>query len=223
MFVKGSSEFNLPSHPTSRFCLLAMAREQLTKSSWIESGLLPKNLRIEKNSDEFEMLWNLRPGYRNTIKLFGKEHYLPREQQVYGVSHYLYSGVAFEAVEEVPPYLMACLEWTNWNIPEVEPAYNMILVNWYFNGADNIGWHKDDEKQIIPGTDVLTISFGQSRKFKVKHDTLPGIKRDIRTQHNGYITMGGNFQKEFKHSIPKTRDIKQQGRRISITFRKFLK
>lgn len=196
-------------------------REQLTKTSWIETGFLLEELCINKNSQEFETLWNMRPGFRNKIKLFGKEHDMPREQQVYGVSRYTYSGATFETIEDVPPYLSVCLAWANRNIKDGEPKYNMILVNWYFDGADNIGWHKDNEKEIIPGTDVLTISFGQSRKFKIKHDTIPDLKRDIPTRNNGYIVMGGGFQKEFKHSIPKTSNKKNQGQRISMTFRKF--
>ena len=196
-------------------------REQLTEKSWIETGFLPEELCIDEHSPEFETLWNMRPGYRNKIKLFGKEYDMPREQQVYGVSHYTYSGTTFETIEDVPPYLSDCLAWANMNIKDGDPKYNMILVNWYFTGVDNIRLQKEDEKEIIPGTDVLTISFGQSRKFKIKHDTISDLKRDIPTRHNGYIVMGGDFQKEFKHSIPKTSDRKNQGRRISITFRKF--
>lgn len=196
-------------------------REQLTEKSWIETGFLSEEISVEENSEKFETLWNMRPGYRNKIKLFGKEHNMPREQQVYGVSHYTYSGTTFETIEDVPPYLSFCLAWANRNIKDGDPKYNMMLVNWYFDGVDNIGWHKDNEKEIIPGTDVLTISFGQSRKFKIKHDTIPDLKRDIPTRNNGYIIMGGDFQKEFKHSIPKTSDKKNQGRRISVTFRKF--
>ena len=195
--------------------------EKLTNNSWIEIGTLPKELCIDKNSNDFDKLWNMRPGYRNKIKLFGKEYELPREQQVYGISNYTYSGKTFETIEHMPPYLSCCLNWANSKIKNDEPKYNMILVNWYFNGADNIGWHKDDEKEIIPGTDVLTISFGQSRKFKIKHDTIKDLKHDILTHHNGYIVMGGHFQEEFKHCIPKTTCKNNQGKRISITFRKF--
>lgn len=207
-----------------------MYKESLTKSSWVGTGMLPEELCIDTNSPEFETLWNMRPGYRNKIKIFGKEYDMPREQQVFGVSNYMYSGTIFNTIEDMPQFISLYLSWannmdkqinrTNECIPN--PKYNMVLVNWYFNGKDNIGWHKDDEKEIIPGTDVLTITFGEKRKFKIKHDTLD-ICCDYPTIHNGYIVMGGDFQKEFKHSIPKTSNKSIQGRRISLTFRKFKK
>ena len=208
-----------------------MHKESLTKFSWIGTGILPEELGIGKNSPEFETLWNMRPGYRNKIKIFGKEYDMPREQQVFGISEYTYSGTTFQTIEEMPPFISFCLSWAN-NMDKEQvnetngctenPEYNMVLVNWYFNGKDNIGWHKDDEKEIIPGTDVMTITFGEKRKFKIKHDTQD-ICRDYPTIHNGYIVMGGDFQKEFKHSIPKTTNKGIQGRRISLTFRKFKK
>lgn len=201
-----------------------MYKEKLTESSWIGTGMLPEELCIDENSPEFETLWNMRPGYRNKIKFYGKEYDMPREQQVYGISAYTYSGITFQTIQDIPPFLSQCLNWANTidSNDEDGPKYNMILVNWYFDGKDNIGWHKDNEKEIIPGTDVMTITFGEKRKFKIKHDTLD-ICRDYPTIHNGYIVMGGDFQKEFMHSIPKTTNKKIQGRRISLTFRKFKK
>jgi len=192
---------------------------RLTERSYIEIGTLPGDLKIEKGSEEYNSLWNMRPGYRAKIKIFGKEYDMPREQQVYGVSNYSYSGTKFET-QETPELLKKYLDWAN-EKESTDDKYNMILVNWYHNGEDNIGWHKDNEREIKEGSNVMTISLGGSRKFKIKHDTNNELKMDIETQHNGYIVMGGDFQKEFKHSIPKSKSAKYQEGRISITLRKF--
>lgn len=189
---------------------------KLTEASWVSRGTLPEDLHL--NEDEFELFWNMRPGFRNKIKMFGKTMDMPREQQVYGISNYRYSGVTFDT-KEMSSFLDTYLEWANMH-DGGEHKYNMVLVNWYHNGKDNIGWHKDNEKEIKPGTNVMTISFGETRLFKIKHDTKD-IKQDIPTVHNSFVIMGGDFQKEFKHSIPKTSDKKKQRRRISITMRKF--
>lgn len=197
-------------------------QEQLTVNSWIGHGELPEHLCL-KTEEAFEELWNLKPGYRNKIKIFGKIYDMPREQQVYGVSQYTYSGTTFDT-KEIPPMIEKYLDWANHHHhhrQSSKPKYNMVLVNWYHNGNDNIGWHADNEKEIIPGSDVMTISFGQSRVFKIKHNTDNTIAKNIPTQHNGFIIMGGSFQKEFKHSIPKTTKKTSQMPRVSITFRCF--
>ena len=194
-------------------------KEQLTDHSWIGTGILPDEICLQTD-DEFTELWDMRPGFRNKIEIFGKVHDMPREQQVYGVSQYTYSGTTFDT-KEVPPIIQRYVDWANNNHRQGKSPYNMVLINWYHDGKDNIGWHADNEKEIIPGTDVMTISFGQSRMFKVKHNTDKEITRNIPTQHNGYIIMGGDFQKEFKHSIPKTTKKTSQSPRISITLRCF--
>lgn len=191
-------------------------QEQLTDNSWIGCGTLPEELCLDM--DQSEEIWDMRPGYRNKIKVYGKEHYMPREQLVYGVSDYTYSGTTFET-RGIPPLIQKYLDWANEG--KEGPKYNMVLINWYHHGYDSIGWHADNEKEIIPGTDVMTISFGQSRMFKIKHNTDNTITRNIPTQHNGYIIMGGDFQREFKHCIPKTTKKSSQRPRISITFRCF--
>ena len=99
----------------------------------------------------------------------------------------------------------------------------MVLVNWYKDGTDYIGAHRDDEKQIIPQTNVMTISFGAERTFRIRHDPKQGkgtlAKVDYKVKSNSFLIMGGNFQEEFKHEIPKTKKVLSS--RISITLRKF--
>ena len=194
-------------------------KEQLTHHSWIGTGFLPDDISLQTD-DDFAELWDMRPGFRNKINIFGKVHDMPREQQVYGLSQYTYSGTTFDT-KEVPPIIQRYIDWANNYHQHGNSTYNMVLINWYHNGNDNIGWHTDNEKEIIPGTDVMTISFGQSRMFKVKHNTDKELARNFPTQHNGYIIMGGDFQNEFKHSIPKTTKKTSQSPRISITFRCF--
>lgn len=203
--------------------------DSLTHKSWVGYGSLPEDLHL--NRIQYEALWDMRPQTRHKIKLFGKECTIPREQMVYGVDNYTYSGKSFPS-QPIPESLRNYLDWAN----EFESGlsnkdgtnyipYNMILVNWYKDGTDHIGAHRDDEKQIIPHTNVMTISFGAERIFRIIHAPRNGIvddrlkKKDYKVPDNSFLIMGGDFQDEFKHEIPKTKKVLSS--RISITLRKF--
>lgn len=201
----------------------------LTENSWYYNTILPNDICISVN--EYMQLWSMKPNFKNKIKLFGKTCTIPREQMVYGIYDYSYSGTTFPT-QDIPPILQKYLDWANQfekkhNIDN-NHSYNMILVNWYENGHDYIGAHRDDEKQIIPNTNVYTFSFGTVRNFKIHYhpkfkkninENYTHIKEIIPLTHNSIFIMGGHFQNEFKHQLPKC--IKISNTRISITLRKF--
>ena len=204
-----------------------MKFEHLTENSWLAYGSLPEEMKLNKML--YNVLWEMRPKERHTIKLFGKTCTLPREQMVYGVDNYSYSGKAFPS-QPIPPMLQKYLDWANEFESKVSNKdginyipYNMVLVNWYNDGTDYIGAHRDDEKQIIPHTNVMTISFGAERIFRVRHAPKKGDdkikKMDYKVTDNSFLIMGGHFQDEFKHEIPKTKKVLTS--RVSITLRKF--
>ena len=106
--------------------------------------------------------------------------------------------------------------------------YNGILVNVYYSGEDYISAHSDDEKELR-NSDVIAISFGQSRTFRVRPKNrnlkVEGTKSkkhktpvyDILTENGQLLIMRGEFQKEFTHEIPPEKC--KDGVRISLTFR----
>jgi len=96
--------------------------------------------------------------------------------------------------------------------------YNGILINRYNDGNDKIGAHKDKEKCLDLNDGVLSISFGESRKFRIKDNNKKTIK-DIILYNKSLCLMSGNFQNEFYHEIPQE---KNKGCRYSFTFRKFI-
>jgi alkylated DNA repair dioxygenase AlkB len=106
--------------------------------------------------------------------------------------------------------------------------FNGILVNEYMDGNDYISAHCDDEKYLST-TGVIAISYGAERIFRIKpKKTKEQIinkekveKVDIIMNHLQVLHMGGEFQKEFTHEIPKQTKIKNK--RISFTFRKHIR
>jgi len=185
-------------------------REYLTENSWIEYEELPKDLKF--TILHYGILSNMKPNETKKFKMFGKECEMKRLQQVYG-QDYIFSGVLHKS-EPIPEIFKCLIDYFN---KKYSRNYNMVLVNWYRDGCDNIGFHADDEKQIKPETEIITISLGAERDFVIKNSEQ---KKIINMEDNSFLTMGGKCQKEFKHSVPARKNIKKE--RISITLREFI-
>ncbi len=94
--------------------------------------------------------------------------------------------------------------------------FNSLLINKYNNGTEYIGAHSDDESGLA-NDGVVTISYGATRKFRIRDKTTKKIVQDIKTIPYSMIHMAGDFQKEFTHEIPIEKKVKDT--RVSITFR----
>ena len=184
------------------------------KNSWYEIGNLPDNLIF--TNEMYKKLWNLRPDKPSKVKLFGKEFNTPRLHCSYGI-RYLFNG-SDTHIETIPNIIKPILEWANNREKELNrnTNFNQVLINWYRDGNDYIGWHSDNEKQIKLNSSIYTISLGITRKFKIKSNNKDE-KLDFLLNNNSYFVMGGEFQRYYKHHIPKSKKIKDS--RISITLR----
>ena len=199
----------------------------LSDDSWYLIDVLPDHLI--PSPDQFEQMWNQHPEERGKVIIYGQEKTIPRYQQSY-LQSYKFSGVESKA-KDLPAIFQPYLDWCNltYNLthnltpPDLSPrySYNQVLLNWY-HPEHYIGTHWDDESQLVPNSPIATISFGQSRKFRIR-DREKKIVKDIQTGHGTVLIMGGKFQKEFKHEIVKVtgKKLESMDRRISFTARIF--
>jgi len=102
---------------------------------------------------------------------------------------------------------------------ELKIDFNSVLVNYYRDGKDSMGWHSDDEKELGPVPTIASISLGSERDLvfrnKINKETLSV------SQTNGcLILIDGKTQKNWQHSIKKTQKI--IGPRINLTFRNII-
>lgn len=172
------------------------------------------------NKEEFELLWNLKPHNRPKIKIFNKLIETPRWFQSYG-EDYIFSGIKHESTQ-INDFIQKYINYAN-SLEEKEDDFdgnyfNMVLINWYKDGEDYIGFHSDNEKQLIENSSIYCFSFGCNRDFIIK-SIKSSNKEIINLENNSLIIMKGTCQKTHKHSIPIRKKIKE--RRISITLRKF--
>lgn len=98
-------------------------------------------------------------------------------------------------------------------------AFNSVLANLYRDGTDSMGWHADKEKELGKNPEIASLSLGDERLFKLRHNKT-GELLDINLQHGDLLMMGGSLQHHWRHCIPKIR--RQKSERINLTFRKIL-
>lgn len=93
--------------------------------------------------------------------------------------------------------------------------FNFVLVNIY-NPDAYLGYHSDNETSMVPNSVIASVSLGAERPFLIRNNKTGKIF-EILLENGSVCTMEGSFQKQFKHSIPKRKNI--TGTRINLTFR----
>jgi alkylated DNA repair dioxygenase AlkB len=97
-------------------------------------------------------------------------------------------------------------------------SFNSALCNFYRSSKDSVSAHADDEKEMKPNHDIVSVSLGSMRDFVIKHNHNKH-RYDIALAHGSALIMKGRTQEVSKHSIPKSKI--PCGERINITFRQY--
>jgi len=126
---------------------------------------------------------------------------------------YRYSG-EMAPRQEMPTVIRETMEAVN---RELSTSFNSCLVNRYNGGRDYIGSHRDDERDLVPGSPVAAVSIGETRTLRIRRHPSGKKEADIPLVHGETVVMWS--QKKFAHEIPV--QTKRRGTRISFTFREF--
>jgi alkylated DNA repair dioxygenase AlkB len=94
--------------------------------------------------------------------------------------------------------------------------YNACLLNYYHDGMEGMGWHADNEKEIVPNSSIASLSLGANRKFSFKHK-ISKETISIVLENGSLLEMKGALQKHWLHALPKTTKVVTP--RINLTFR----
>jgi len=102
---------------------------------------------------------------------------------------------------------------------ETQLDFNAVLLNLYRDGNDGVGWHSDREDTTGPNPIIASVTFGETRMFKLRHKfrkEIPPI--EIPLHHGSFLLMSGTTNSFWQHQVPKTaRDVLP---RINLTFRR---
>lgn len=94
--------------------------------------------------------------------------------------------------------------------------YNSALANWYRTGADSMGYHADDERELGPLPVIASLSLGATRRFLIK-PRRGGPSTGLDLAAGDLVVMRGRSQRDYLHALPKSR--RPVGPRINLTFR----
>ena len=186
---------------------------QLDDEHSLYSSVLPDELRL--SGPAFDELWSLHPDEYHEIEMHGRAVKTPRWQQAYGAD-YGYTGRVNKALS-VPPLLQPMLDWSR---GAVAKELNGILLNWYDGSKGHyIGKHRDSTANMVTGSPIVTISFGEERKLRLRPWRQSGFQ-DFPARDGAVFVMPYDTNLAWTHEVPPS--AKRQGRRISVTIRAFV-
>ena len=173
---------------------------------------------VDWNSDEESSI--RRPYGRDLCKV-------PRQQTAYGEpgTHYAFSG----SVVHARPWIPVLLELRDALHGRTGFRANFVLVNHYRSGADYMGWHSDDERDMGPEPELYSLTLGAARDFQFRRRAARGAgnapPREIITlplASGSLLHMQHPTNRDFKHQLPRRggRQPEHIGPRVNLTWRR---
>lgn len=178
---------------------------------WIMENFMPQH----KSPTYFRLLQDTILWRQELIKMYGKVHPVPRKTAWYGDGfNYTYSGI----VCNPEPWTKELLDIKR-VIEHFLPGerFNSVLLNLYRDGSDKVGWHSDDEPELGLNPIIASVSLGATRRFDLKHKTVPDQKFQVELTSGSLVVMCGTLQHHWLHQIPVQKRVEQP--RINLTFR----
>jgi alkylated DNA repair dioxygenase AlkB len=159
------------------------------------------------------------PWRQENILVWGKLYSQPRLVAWYGDSgsDYTYSGIKLTPI----PWTDLLLDIKNRVETVTATSFNSVLLNYYRDNRDSMGFHSDDEPELGVRPAIASLSLGEERTFIMKHrvNKLANPIR-LRLASGSLLLMKGETQRYWKHGIAKT--TRPCGPRINLTFRRIV-
>ncbi len=157
----------------------------------------------------YNILWE-----NERVIMFGKEIITKRK-----VALYSDPSIAYRYASKTKtglPWTSTLLTIKNVVESITKESYNACLLNLYHNGEESMGWHSDNEKEIITNSSIASLSLGANRKFSFKHK-LSKETVSIELANGSLLEMKGGVQAHWWHALPKSKKV--TAARINLTFR----
>lgn len=155
---------------------------------------------------------------QDVVTVFGTQRAVPRLTAWYGDpgAVYTYSGLRMEP----HPWAPVLREVADRIEPLAGVRFNSVLCNRYRSGADTVGWHRDNEPELGPEPVIASVSFGDTRRFLLRHRKRKGLRAELALEDGSLLVMRGPTQRQWHHSVPRT--ARPVGERVNLTFRVIL-
>lgn len=189
-------------------------------------NLLPKDgsaqyfpgfIGIEESNDLIDQLQRSLQWEADQLMMFGKLVSTRRKVVWAGDPEcaYTYSGI-----KRIPQAWTPELLSIKAKLEKLTQAkFNSCLLNFYHDGADGMGWHSDDEKELDAQSPIASLSLGSTRKFAFRHKKEK-IATSLLLENGSALVMNAPTQQYWQHALLKTKSIHTP--RINLTFRKII-
>ncbi|VXC52788.1 DNA repair protein [Pseudomonas sp. 8Z] len=162
-----------------------------------------------------EALIEQTPWQQPQLFIHGRHHSVPRLTAWYGEpeARYRYSGVIHEPLPWTP-----LLDEIRQRVEQcVGQALNAVLLNYYRDGQDSMGWHSDAEPELGRNPLIASLNLGGSRRFDLRRVGATRIEHSLTLDHASLLVMRGPTQHHWQHQVAKTRRVCAP--RLNLTFR----
>lgn len=177
--------------------------------------LLPHWQQASVADQWLEQLTQQTPWQQPQVRIYGRQLVVPRLVAWYGDAEasYRYSGLTHQPLPWTP--LLAQIR------AQVEQAagqpLNGVLLNYYRDGQDSMGWHSDDEAELGANPLIASLNLGGTRRFDLRRKGHNRIEHSLHLQHGSLLVMRGATQHHWQHQVAKTRT--PCAPRLNLTFR----
>lgn len=182
-----------------------------------EAVYFPKFMDATKANDAYTQLHQGIKWEPDEYMMFGKKIITNRKVAWYGSKPYSYAYSHKNRVADI--WGGKLLELKELIEVRVNESFNACFLNLYPGGADGMGWHSDDEKELVPDATIASVSLGSERRFSFKHRSTKE-KVSIDLANGSLLLMKGEVQKKWLHQLSKTKRL--VGPRINLTFRSMI-
>ncbi|WP_457787651.1 alpha-ketoglutarate-dependent dioxygenase AlkB family protein [Pseudomonas sp. PL-6] len=155
------------------------------------------------------------PWQQPELFIHGRYHRVPRLTAWYGEpeARYRYSGKLHQPL----PWTPLLDEIRRQIVRAVGQPLNAVLLNYYRDGQDSMGWHSDAEAELGRNPLIASLNLGGSRRFDLRRVGSTRIGHSLMLEHGSLLVMRGPTQHHWQHQVAKTRQ--PCAPRLNLTFR----
>jgi alkylated DNA repair dioxygenase AlkB len=153
--------------------------------------------------------------FDESIQLFGRSVVVPRRCAwfgdtgvTYGYSRHLHRASGWTAVT---------VALRDDLFERLGVQFNFVLLNFYRDGNDCMGWHSDDERALGEHPCIASLSLGAPRRFCLRARDGTNRRAQVWLESGSLLVMWGRSQQNWMHSLPRARGCLAP--RINLTFR----
>ena len=153
------------------------------------------------------------------VTVFGKQYNEPRLTSVHGDQNVLDKKYVYsKSIRELLPMTKTLRELQSYVEQETDIHFDFVLLNYYRDGKDKVGWHSDDEP-MMDCSNIASLTLGAERPFKFRDKSTKKVIWKQILRSGSLVWMKPGCQENLEHEVPKCMKVYEP--RINLTFRKF--